>query len=100
MVKRKIIWSHRARNSFYRILRFFADRNKSKVYSAKLYKKINQEIQLLKKFPNIGFQTDLENVRGLISGHYIVYYEITEREIIIHTIWDNRQNPDDLKIKG
>jgi toxin YoeB len=100
MAKRKIIWSHRARNSLYRILRFFADRNKSKVYSAKLYKKINQEIQLLKKFPNIGFQTDLENVRGLISGHYIIYYEITEREIIIHTIWDNRQNPDDLKIKG
>jgi L-asparaginase/Glu-tRNA(Gln) amidotransferase subunit D len=50
-----------------RILKFFAERNKSKAYSAKLYKKINQEIQILKKFPNIGFQTDFENVRGLIS---------------------------------
>ena len=100
MAKRRIIWSHRARISLYRILKFFADRNRSKVYSAKLYKKINQEIQILEKYPNIGIQTDLKNVRGLISGHYIIYYEITEKEIIIHTIWDNRQNPDNLKIKG
>jgi uncharacterized protein (UPF0128 family) len=64
------------------------------------YKKINLEIQILKKYPNIGIQTDLENVRGLISGHYIIYYEITEKEIIIHTIWDNQQNPNNLKIKG
>lgn len=100
MAKRKIIWSHRARISLYRILKYFADRNKSKTYSAKLYKKINSEIQILKKYPNIGIHTDLENVRGLISGHYIIYYEITENEIIIHTIWDNRQNTDNLKIKG
>jgi toxin YoeB len=99
MAKRKIIWSHRARISLYRILKYFADRNKSKAYSAKLYKKINQEVQILNKYPKIGFQTDDENVRCLISGHYIIYYEITEKEIIIHTIWDNRQNPDSLKIK-
>ncbi|MBW6534371.1 MAG: type II toxin-antitoxin system RelE/ParE family toxin [Mariniphaga sp.] len=100
MAKRRIIWSHRARITLYRILKFFADRNRSKVYSAKLYKKIIQEIQILEKYPNIGIQTDIENVRGLISGYYIIYYEITEREIVIHAIWDSRRNPDDLKIKG
>lgn len=100
MAKRKIIWSHRAKIKLYWILKFFAERNKSKQYSAKLYKKINQEVQILKKYPNVGFQTDLENVRGLISGHYIIYYEIHDNAIIIHTIWDNRQNPDNLKIKG
>jgi plasmid stabilization system protein ParE len=99
MAKRKIIWSHRAKITLYGILKFYAERNRNKVYSEKLYKKISREIQILKKYPNIGILTDLENVKGLISGYYIVYYEVAEKEIIIHTIWDSRQNPENLKIK-
>jgi len=99
MVKRKIIWSHRARIALYSILNYYAERNKSKSYSARLYKKINQNIRILKKYPDIGIRTEMENVRGLIIGHYIVYYEITDAAIIIHSIWDSRQNPDNLKIK-
>jgi len=40
----------------------------------------------------------MENIRGLITGNYI-YYEITDTSIIIHTIWDSCQNPDNLKSK-
>jgi len=99
MAKRKIIWSHRARITLYSILNFYAERNKSKFYSAKLYKKFHQEIRILKKYPDIGIRTEMENMRGLITGNYIIYYEITDTSIIIHTIWDSRQNPDNLKIK-
>ncbi|MFW5821802.1 MAG: type II toxin-antitoxin system RelE/ParE family toxin [Tangfeifania sp.] len=99
MAKRKIIWSHRARIALYSILNYYAERNKSKSYSARLYIKINQNIRILKKYPDIGIRTEMENVRGLIIGHYIVYYEITDTAIIIHSIWDSRQNPDNLKIK-
>ena len=99
MVKRKIIWSHWARIALYSILNFYAERNKSKSYSARLYKKINQNIRILKKYLGLGIRTEMENVRGLIIGHYIVFKEIKDASIIIHTIWDSRQNPDKLKIK-
>jgi len=99
MVKRKLIWSNRAKISIYRILKFYIDRNKSNTYSEKLLNIFKKEIQLLTKYPNLGVLTNIKNVRGLITGNYIIYYEITRKEIIIHTIWDSRQNPENLKIK-
>jgi len=98
MVKRKLIWSNCAKISLYKILKFYADRNNSKTYSEKLFNKFNKEVQLLIKYPNLGVMTDFKNVRGLITGNYIIYYEIAHKEIIIHIIWDSRQNPENLKI--
>jgi len=99
MAKRKIIWSHRARIKLYEILEYYAQRNKSKVYSAKIYNKLNFEIKLLINQPNLGIKTEIEQVRGLIVGNYIIFYEDTIDNIIVHTLWDSRQNPEDLKIK-
>jgi toxin YoeB len=79
MVKRKLIWSNRAKISLYKILKFYADRNGSKTYSEKLYNTFNKEIQLLIKYPNLGIMTDFTNVRGLITGNYILYYEVTQK---------------------
>ena len=98
MAKRKIVWSPQARIKLYKILKFFAERNKSKVYSQKIYRKINKELNLLIKQPNLGIKTEIESVRGLIIGDYILFYETTSTKIIIHTLWDCKQNPDDLKI--
>ena len=99
MVKKRIIWSHRARIKLYEILEYYANRNKSKTYSAKLYKKFNKELKLLLNQPNLGAKTEIESVRGLIVGDYIIYYEDTTENVIVHTLWDCRQNPDDLLIK-
>jgi len=99
VVKRKIIWSNRAKIKLYRILEFYEKRNKSKIYSQKLYRKISKEIKLLINQPDLGTKTDFENIRGLIVGNYIIFYEISNGAIVIHTIWDCRQNPDDLVIK-
>jgi plasmid stabilization system protein ParE len=99
MVKRKIVWSHRARIKLYEILKYFADRNKSKTYSEKLYRKFNKELRLLYKHPELGIKTEIDSVRGLIIGDYIIFYEDTVDKIIVHSIWDSRQNPDDLNIK-
>jgi plasmid stabilization system protein ParE len=98
MVKRKIVWSQQAKIKLYEVLQFFADRNKSKVYSQRLYQKINKELNLLVKQPDIGIKTNIESVRGLIIEDYILFYEITPEKIIIHTLWDCKQNPDDLRI--
>jgi len=99
MARRKIVWSNRAMERLYNILEFYIARNKSKEYSKKLYKLINKEIKLLIKYPELGLKTSEELVRGLIIQDYIIYYEIGEDKIIIHTIWDSRQNPEIKKIK-
>jgi len=99
MAKRKIIWSHRARIKLLMILEFYSERNKSKTYSKKLYAKFNKELLLLLKQPEIGIKTELETVRGLIVEEFILFYEVTAEMIIVHTLWDSRQNPTDLKIK-
>lgn len=99
MAQNKIIWSHRARIKLYSILEFYADRNKSKVYSAKLYTRFIKETKLLAKHPNLGIKTEIESVRGLIVGEFIIYYEHQDNTIIIHTIWDSRQNPDNLPVR-
>ena len=99
MAKRKIIWSYKAKSKLYEILEFYIERNKSKTYSVKLYKRILKDLKLILKMPNAGMKTDIESVRGLIVENLIVFYEHSADEITIHTIWDCRQNPDDLVIK-
>lgn len=99
MVTRKLIWTHRARARLYQVLEFYSDRNKSKTYSAKLYKRIDKKIKLILKQPYIGIKSEIENVRGIIIDDFFIFYEITEEQIIIHTIWNTWQNPDNLFIK-
>jgi plasmid stabilization system protein ParE len=99
MVKRKIVWSNRAKIRLFAILDFYIVRNNSKTYSIKLQKLISKEVNLLLKQPDLGLKTSEDTTRGLIIENYIVYYEITDDKIIIHTIWDSRQNPDNKIIK-
>ncbi len=99
MAKRKIVWSHRAGIKLLMILEFYSERNKSKTYSKKLYTKFNKELSLLVNQPEIGIKTELETVRGLIVEEFILFYEVTTDMIIVHTLWDSRQNPSELRIK-
>lgn len=99
MAKQKIIWSNRAQIKLFIILEFFAERNKSKSYPIKLYQRFKKELNLLRKQPNLGIKTEIESVRGLIVDDYILFYECMEDKIVVLSIWDSRQNPDDLKIK-
>ena len=99
MAKRKIIWSQRASIKLFQILDFYAERNGNKVYSVKLYKKFKKELSLLVKQPEIGVITDLETVRGLIVDDFMLFYEFNEAYIIVLTVWDCRQNPDQLILK-
>jgi plasmid stabilization system protein ParE len=99
MGKRGIIWSENANKKLFEILEYYAQRNKSKRYSIKLYNRIRNELLLLAKQPEIGIKTEIEDVRGLIVDDYVLFYEFDRNTIIVHTLWDCRQNPEDLKIK-
>ena len=99
MAKRKIIWSHSAKTKLFEILDFFTERNKSKKYSVKLYKKFTDALKLLQKHPDLGKKTDIDSVRGIIVGDYILFYESTKDSLFVLVLWDTRQNPNNLEIK-
>ena len=80
-------------------MEFYAQRNKSKTYSIKLYQRFKKELSILVKQPEISIKTEIESVRGLIVDDFILFYEFDRERIILHTLWDSRQNPDDLSIK-
>lgn len=93
---KKIIWSHKAKIKLYAILEFYAQRNGNKKYSAKLYKIFNKNIKLLLKNPELGIQSSIKEIRGVIVLDYIIFYESNDYQIIIHTIWPTNQNPESL----
>ncbi len=99
MVKGKIIWSHKARTKLYEIMEFYAERNGNAVYSTKLYRLFTKNTKLLLKHPELGVKTTVEGVRGLIVKDYIVFYEFINEDLVIHTLWPCKQNPDELVIK-
>ena len=99
MGKRKLIWSHLAKIKLFKILDFYNQRNKSSEYSKKLYREFNKKLKLTIDNPEIGIKTDFDSIRGIIVGDFILFYESTTDQIIVHTVWDTRQNPENLEIK-
>ena len=96
MGKRKIIWSNKASIKLFDIMEFYTKRNGSKTYSLKLFQRFNKELKILIKQPELGIK---ESVRGFVIEDYILFYEFNNEKIIVHSVWDCRQNPDDLMIK-
>ena len=94
---RKIIWTERSRNDRIAIFSFWNERNQSFNYSKRLNSLIKESLKLICKYPAIGKLTKKENVRLKILKEYLIIYEITEREIVVLSLWDCRQNPEDLK---
>lgn len=98
MAKRKIRWSKAAKDDLFGILEFYNERNGSKAYSYKLYKRIDQSLRLIAKYPNLGTATDYNSVRVLITGDYQIIYEVFDQLILVVMLWDSRRNPENKKI--
>jgi addiction module RelE/StbE family toxin len=99
MAERKIIWSPKAKLDLLEILEFYYKRNGNKAYSIKLNSLIRESIRKLKTHSEIGVNTDIKNVKNLIKGDFLVFYEIKVNQIEILTIWNSNQDPKKLKIK-
>lgn len=96
---RRIVWTTIADIIFTKILEYYCNRNKSKAYSRKLNKEIHAIVSILPKYPFIGKNTDLENVRVLIKGDYKIFYKVSPKEIVVLLVWDTRQNPKDFSLE-
>lgn len=95
---RRIIWSRRAQNDRIEIFKYWNERNKSNLYSKKLYGLFIEAVKLIAEYPEIGTPTDNKNARIKIVKDYLIIYEMDEKEqLLILTIWDSRQNPERVK---
>ena len=72
--------------------------SKSKTYAVKLNNLFKDYIQVISNYPLIGKPTDLKNIHVVILGDYSIFYEIRKADLVIHRIWDNRQDPGTFKI--
>lgn len=95
----KVIWSSKARRELIDILEYWNNRNKSSTYSIKLNTLVEEQLQLMLKFPQIGRKTDITNVYVKVIKDYLLYYEVIEESLYVLTIRDGRRNPKTLKIK-
>lgn len=93
---RQITWTLKAQHDRLQIFSYWNNRNKSNRYSRKLNDLIKITLKLIAKYPGIGKPTDIKGIRVKVLKDYLIIYEVNPNEIIILTIWDCRQNPDDL----
>lgn len=93
-----IVWTHSAHQDRIAILSYWIEKTNSKEYSRKLNQIFIHHTESLLKFPLLGKQTELENIRCLPISDYSIFYQVESKIIIIHRIWDNRQNPEKFDI--
>jgi addiction module RelE/StbE family toxin len=92
---KQITWTKRAQEERKEILQFWRINNQSTTYSRKLNGLIKKAIKLVAAHPHIGRRTDIENVRVKLVRDYLVFYEESEEQVFILSIWDNRRNPEE-----
>ncbi|MCT2406894.1 type II toxin-antitoxin system RelE/ParE family toxin [Chryseobacterium antibioticum] len=96
MAGRKVVWTDKANIERKEILEYWILRNQSKTFSIKLNKLIISNVRLLSQFPLIGRKTAFNNVRVKIVKDYLIFYEFSEAELIVLSIWDGRRKESEI----
>ncbi len=96
MAERNVIWTRTADIQFVGILGFWVKKNKSNIYSKKLVKLVSKRTKQIAENPLLYKKTDFKNIRVASLGNFSINFKITDKEIIITSFWDNRQDPKKL----
>jgi toxin YoeB len=94
MANRKVIWLEKANFDFFDILKFYNDRNKSKIYSKKLYKDIKFKLKNLDFSVTFPQKTAVENLYYLTHNHISIFFSIEDNDIIVKVVTDERRSPE------
>ncbi len=95
---KQIIWSKKAKQDKKEILDYWLKRNKSYVYPRKLNNLLNEAINLTTQHSMPRRSTDVAEVYVKTVRDYKVFFKEDENSIYIITIWDTRQDSNNLKI--
>ncbi len=91
---KRIIFSKKAELDLARIIEFNDLRNRSNTYSKKFFKELIKRLRLLLKQPFSGISTDNDSVLLLIWDNYYVFYKLDDEQLIVSTIYHQKENID------
>ena len=93
---KRIIWSANAKHEKKEILKYWLNRNKSKVYPEKLNFLIDESIKWIVENPYPRRKTDVKDVFLKRVRDYFIVFQEDESTVYILSIWDMRQDPESL----
>ena len=96
MAKKSVVWTETAIKQRRKILKYWTIRNKSTAYSEKLIILIYERVHLISNYPEAGKATNHLDTREAAMGNFSIYYKNESTRIVITSLWDNRQNPENL----
>ncbi len=96
MERRKINWTRTAFLQKDLIINYWNEHNHSKEYSIKLSNLIDDRLLLVALFPEMGKESTFSNSRVIFVNNFSIFYKYDANQILVTTIWDNRQNPSTL----
>lgn len=96
MAQREIVWTRTADLQFASILEYWANRNKSSIYSKKLIGLVSRRTKQISLEPFSYQLTDIKDIRIASLEVFSIFYRVTDTQIIIVAFWDNRQDPEKL----
>ncbi len=99
MVEKQIVWSELAKIQLANVLEFYLQRNQNPIYSLKILNEVEDLLITLSKSEMIGRLTSNKFTRVITMKVYLIFYEITEKGIVIVSFWDNRQDIEKRKIQ-
>ena len=96
----KIIWSDEALHNLRQIMEYLESRWTQKEIS-KFARLLEKHIELISQnpllFPEISYKKGIRH--AVLSRQTSIYYRITDNQVQIITLFDNRQNPERLRKK-
>lgn len=95
---REVVWTRRAQKDLADIITYWSEKNGNNSYSKKLYEDFMSIDSLINAYPFIGKESNYCSSRVYIKKNYSIFYTIDKNKIYIIHVWDNRRNPEDLKL--
>lgn len=93
MVEREVIWTQTAIDQFEVLLFFLQANNVTEKFAQSITTKLNEHIQLILQYPKCGKPYKMSKIREFVFDGFSIFYRVKTRQIIIHLLWDNRQDP-------
>lgn len=94
----QVVWSSPALYQRRAILAYWRKRNGSTEYSRKLDMRFRSALRIIARNPRVGRPSSFEGVRMKTVGDYLIFYRLEEKVVIVAALWDNRQDPMNLKV--
>jgi hypothetical protein len=94
MAKRKVIWSTNSSLDMIAIMEFYNNKNKSKIYSSRLYKEINLKLKTLDFSVALPKKTSDKKLFYFSHNHIFIGFDIQDNTLIAQLVIDDRRNPE------